>query len=1751
MSISIGETVQFGVNTGISITGAVEDHSIISSANAALQISASVYSTTAVGALAAARAAEAAGGIAAVAAAEKLGKLLYKSYSLNGLAFSSSVGLAISAIGNMRSAQNDQEYQKYLLEAVGAGLGAMGNAADLVAVTAALIGNTKYATAAKFAGTGATVGSLGVFTAQHIDSAEALIAYAKNQWDALATDFNLGSSDTVTNARTAAMVSDFKDILGLLNNAANAPLSAADYGTISTKFFAIQNASNIQLGNFTPSTGDVIVTTDGASLRLQDADSGIDLRQGYYYNQNNDFTSEFDASNLGFTWSNKREVYSTNDAFSLKQVNTTNVSGERNVWTNNLAGGPLKSTSSSYDADGNLVRGVVVYQDNKVVVTSRMLSGGATRQDIYDEASHHTGSVVTRTDGSKIITQYDMSGGSATASQTFLSSNNSVQKVRTIYDDGSYIEEYANGSVVSKNSQGELQMLKAEANEDSNALISGQYAEYVQAVALSLATQFTKLLFAGNLPAALSVGAFTGALINTAFGITYQTGGVLKTTNNATYNVGGHNLSEAQAFLVNFGTMLAGSFGGVVGSEIGGEIFKAVGLPENIGSLAGSVVGSVGAQYLAREAAEEFFNVVQVVDGKVVPNSFVGSLELNGVGAIGSFLGSELSTLIVGNGGIESQIGGAVGSVIGSLVLGGATLGIGTFLGPFVGSFLGSIFGGLFGDGYRGEPSAVAQIGYYTNGVNNKYALMKATEDNNGNTQLAVSIASTAVEKINILLGLIGGTVNINSMVASTGFVGVNASQAYAAPAVYAVAGYNGTYNVDFTNVHSAGYFDNNFFYTSGDMPPGVYPGTYSSAEADVGNLIIHTLRTTPIIGGNEYMKLAVQRSAATNFNDFISDLNAANDYSIYIKNPLAFDVALASANDAAAWNNWNAELVRIQAMGLDTYSHGTLVVAAPVLQLTSAMRSVVVNGNVAGNDVVIPVAGSTFGLILASGLTTNSYWFSRTGNDLVMNFFGSGHTTTIQNWYAGNSGLLQSIALADGTAIGADMIDAAIAQDATIVTIVQAALMPQIATLTDIGIDAFGTGLTSRSIRTADGHVGIIQLDSSNAVVARQWLTDIGSALTLDANTYIVGSGQASAGHGNYIIIQNASGSYQRWDISASGDVNKGALTSTYNATNATLYAVDSGTSSAKLSVSGNSNTVFVVGAAGLIVSGDTKIFGDAQQNVIVGGSGNDWLYASGGGDQRYGGGGGDIVIYTGSDSITDGGTGIDWLAVQSGVATINLGNAADQSTGDTVVVTGFENVDGLGNSSVLNLTGDSGANFVRGGIAADTLAGGGGDDAMCYDASDISTDGGAGNDTLYVNDASSRNYKPDVLVTANLANAADQVTGGGITTGFENVDGSASTVALNLTGDAGSNILKGGNANDVLDGGAGADTLVGGAGTDYIYYDAADISADAGAGVDILMLKATTPSLTINLANTGNQILGGNIVTGFEYVHAVDMTAGVIVSGDANNNTFNMGSGNDTIDGAGGIDALYGNGGDDRITYDAADSVADGGSGVDTLVVNRAAALTIDLRNADQVAGDSGTTTGFENVDGSGSTAALTLFGDVGANILKGGSGNDLLGANIGNDIIYAGAGNDNIYANVGDDIIYGGAGNDIYNFIRGDGADTIFENDATVGNIDYLKFASGVNYDQLWFKQIGSSLEVDVIGTSDKVTIDNWFLSADRQVESIQAGGKEIYNSSVINLVNAMAGMTAPAAGQTTLTAAQHAALDPVIAANWHAA
>lgn len=92
--------------------------------------------------------------------------------------------------------------------------------------------------------------------------------------------------------------------------------------------------------------------------------------------------------------------------------------------------------------------------------------------------------------------------------------------------------------------------------------------------------------------------------------------------------------------------------------------------------------------------------------------------------------------------------------------------------------------------------------------------------------------------------------------------------------------------------------------------------------------------------------------------------------------------------------------------------------------------------------------------------------------------------------------------------------------------------------------------------------------------------------------------------------------------------------------------------------------------------------------------------------------------------------------------------------------------------------------------------------------------------------------------------------------------------------------------------------------------------------------------------------------------------------------------------------------------------------------------------------------------------------------------------------------------------------------------------------------------ISSDQLWFRQAGNDLEVSIIGTADKATVQNWYLGDSYRVEQVKSGdSKVLQHIDVDKLVSAMAAFAPPAMGQTSLAASQQTALAPVLAANWH--
>ena len=555
---------------------------------------------------------------------------------------------------------------------------------------------------------------------------------------------------------------------------------------------------------------------------------------------------------------------------------------------------------------------------------------------------------------------------------------------------------------------------------------------------------------------------------------------------------------------------------------------------------------------------------------------------------------------------------------------------------------------------------------------------------------------------------------------------------------------------------------------------------------------------------------------------------------------------------------------------------------------------------------------------------------------------------------------------------------------------------------------------------------------------------------------------------------------------------------------------------------------------------NGDDTLWASAGNDVLLGGAGHDNLYGGFGADQLAGNDGNDTLDGgEGTDQLT-GGLGNDVYVVDDAndlvTEVVNEGTDTVKTrlsytlgpNVENLTLTGAAAINGTGNVLSNVLTGNSAANVLAGGLGNDTYVVGNGDT--------VSENVNEGTDVV------------QSAVSWTLGDNLETLT----------LTGSA---AINGTGNALNNTLSGNSAANALAGGLGDDTYNVGVGDTVI--------EQANEGTDTIK-SAITWTLD---AHVENLILTGSAV--------IDGTGNAL---------------NNTLTGNSAVNVLAGGAGDDTYVVGAGDSVienADGG----TDTVQSAVAFTLGpyVENL--------TLTGSAGINGTGNAFDNVLTGNSGANVLSGGAGNDVyvigtgdtvveqandgsdsvrsavshtLAANVenltltgtggttgtGNELnniltgntgansVDGGAGNDTLIGGLGNDTLKGGTGNDTYLFNRGDGQDKISENDVAVGNADLLLFGGSINPMDLVLSRQVNDLRVSVHGTTDQVTIQNWYLGTANQVETIQAGnGQHLLNNQVQQLIQAMASFTT----QTGLTWDQGIAqrpqeVQPILAANW---
>jgi len=132
-------------------------------------------------------------------------------------------------------------------------------------------------------------------------------------------------------------------------------------------------------------------------------------------------------------------------------------------------------------------------------------------------------------------------------------------------------------------------------------------------------------------------------------------------------------------------------------------------------------------------------------------------------------------------------------------------------------------------------------------------------------------------------------------------------------------------------------------------------------------------------------------------------------------------------------------------------------------------------------------------------------------------------------------------------------------------------------------------------------------------------------------------------------------------------------------------------------------------------------------------------------------------------------------------------------------------------------------------------------------------------------------------------------------------------------------------------------------------------------------------------------------------------------------------------------------------------------------------------------------------------------------------------------------------------GDSVTFGKGGSNTVDYSKGDGAATITLN----GGVGTIQFEGSITDKDLWFVRSGTNLVIDVLGSSDHLTVTGFFNYPATTLSEIKAGGLEL-DSQLNNLISAMASFSKSNPSFNPVTASQlpsNAALQNEIAAAWH--
>ncbi|MBJ3764305.1 hypothetical protein ILP92_16275 [Maribius pontilimi] len=363
----------------------------------------------------------------------------------------------------------------------------------------------------------------------------------------------------------------------------------------------------------------------------------------------------------------------------------------------------------------------------------------------------------------------------------------------------------------------------------------------------------------------------------------------------------------------------------------------------------------------------------------------------------------------------------------------------------------------------------------------------------------------------------------------------------------------------------------------------------------------------------------------------------------------------------------------------------------------------------------------------------------------------------------------------------------------------------------------------------------------------------------------------------------------------------------------------------------------------------GNDSIYDGAGDDIVFGGDGNDFFYAGDGSDILDGGEGTqDVVSYSRSNI----GLTIDMLdalnstGIAAGDTFISIERLHGTAYDDTIVVDAGLRAYGNAGNDILQdsagtqrLTGGSGADtfrFVAGDGVQDRVS----DFQLGIDLIDISAWGvtffdqltltervnGQGNPTGDVTlEFGSESVRLDGFSDADIASfgATDFIfadgppaTGNGVvkgTSGNDIINVSFMDEDGDMISDNGQ-LIQGMDGADSIYDGAGDDTVEGGAGRDQLYAGGGSDAYDGGADRDMVVYRASTVGLTIDMldGSNGTGIAAGDTFASIERLYGTDfgdtivVGAGVWAFGENGDDVLQDSSGSERMSGGQGADTF-----------------------------------------------------------------------------------------------------------------------------------------------------------------------------------------------------------------------------------------------------